>query len=84
MGLGSTGTPLLAPAFQAYPGSDPSLINARPFHVQSQKEKMNHALQFLNTVKNAFSDQPYSYSQFLDIMKEFKNQRFTLFIFNFN
>lgn len=51
--------------------------------IQPQNEKMNLALEFLEQVKQVYHDQPYVYSQFLDIMKEFKNQRYCCSISTF-
>ena len=43
---------------------------------QQQQAKFESALDFLDQVKVKFSDQPEVYTQFLEIMKEFKSRRF--------
>lgn len=38
--------------------------------------KVDDALWYLDQVKAQFGDQPHVYNNFLDIMKEFKSQRY--------
>lgn len=42
---------------------------------QIQRLKVEDALSYLDMVKFKFGDQPQVYNDFLDIMKEFKSQR---------
>lgn len=47
-----------------------------------QRLKVEDALNYLDRVKNQFALQPQVYNQFLDIMKEFKSQRYNSFFFH--
>jgi len=46
----------------------------------NQRVKFNTALEFLERVKNVFQHQPPVYNNFLDIMKDFKNQSYALIL----
>lgn len=46
---------------------------------QIQRLKVEDALSYLDMVKFKFGDQPQVYNDFLDIMKEFKSQRWLAF-----
>ena len=43
---------------------------------QFQRLKVEDALSYLDQVKYKFGNQPQVYNDFLDIMKEFKSQRY--------
>lgn len=45
---------------------------------QFQRLKVEDALSYLDQVKYKFGNQPQVYNDFLDIMKEFKSQRYIL------
>jgi len=45
---------------------------------QRLRLKLNTALEFLERVKDTFQHQPTVYNNFLDIMKDFKNQSYVL------
>lgn len=47
-------------------------------HQQFQRLKVEDALSYLDQVKFKFGNQPQVYNDFLDIMKEFKSQRYKL------
>lgn len=51
--------------------------------IGNRQLNVKDALSYLDQVKMQFSEQPEVYNQFLDIMKEFKSQRFffNLFIY---
>lgn len=54
-----------------------SIVNSSVVVPQHQQnEKMDMALEFLEQVKSAYESRPHVYMQFLDIMKDFKNQRY--------
>lgn len=67
-----------------------NLNNKNPIEKQPQGEEFNHAIQYLNKIKNRYSDDANTYKQFLDILQAYqKEQRhlqdvssflFTLFI----
>lgn len=46
---------------------------------QFQRLKVEDALSYLDQVKYKFGNQPQVYNDFLDIMKEFKSQRYSFF-----
>jgi hypothetical protein len=50
---------------------------------QFQRLKVEDALSYLDQVKYKFGNQPQVYNDFLDIMKEFKSQRYVLLLFSF-
>ena len=56
---------------QGGPGANPAASS------QSQRLKVEDALSYLDQVKLQFGNQPQVYNDFLDIMKEFKSQRYT-------
>ena len=47
---------------------------------QFQRLKVEDALSYLDQVKYKFGNQPQVYNDFLDIMKEFKSQRYWFFL----
>lgn len=47
---------------------------------RSGNMRFESALDFLDQVKMQFQDNPVIYNQFLDVMKEFKNQKYFHFI----
>jgi paired amphipathic helix protein Sin3a len=55
-----------------------------PIAAGSGERQLNvtDALGYLDTVKSKFYDQPEVYSKFLDIMKDFKNQAYALYLFS--
>ncbi|KAG6829244.1 hypothetical protein H0H87_012148 [Tephrocybe sp. NHM501043] len=67
------------------PGAGPSTLSERPPPADAQTSyptttldrplNVTDALSYLDAVKVQFSDQPTVYNQFLDIMKEFKNEK---------
>ncbi|MDP2436396.1 MAG: hypothetical protein Q8P67_11670 [archaeon] len=50
-------------------------IPSRLANGNQQGVKIENALDFLDRVKSTFHDRPLVYSQFLDIMKDFKAQK---------
>ena len=56
---------------QGGPGANPAASS------QFQRLKVEDALSYLDQVKLQFGNQPQVYNDFLDIMKEFKSQRYT-------
>ena len=53
------------------------------FGVPSQKLTTNDALSYLKDVKEMFQDQKEKYDMFLEVMKDFKAQRYTLHLRGF-
>lgn len=59
------------------PGQPPSQpAGGQPPQQQYQRLKVEDALSYLDQVKLQFGSQPQVYNDFLDIMKEFKSQRY--------
>jgi paired amphipathic helix protein Sin3a len=50
---------------------------------QFQRLKVEDALSYLDQVKYKFGNQPQVYNDFLDIMKEFKSQRYVFIYYCF-
>jgi paired amphipathic helix protein Sin3a len=48
---------------------------------QFQRLKVEDALSYLDQVKYKFGNQPQVYNDFLDIMKEFKSQRYVIILY---
>jgi paired amphipathic helix protein Sin3a len=46
---------------------------SRAQEIEQQKLKVEDALNYLDSVKARFAEQPNTYNRFLDIMKEFKS-----------
>lgn len=63
-------TPPIVPV-QGGPGANTAASS------QFQRLKVEDALSYLDQVKLQFGNQPQVYNDFLDIMKEFKSQRYT-------
>lgn len=71
---GQLGYGMIAPNPQIPIIDGSSFPNSAMIAPQHQNEKMDMALEFLEKVKSVYEDQPNVYMQFLDIMKDFKNQ----------
>ncbi|PIO58467.1 hypothetical protein TELCIR_20097, partial [Teladorsagia circumcincta] len=68
-------------------GSGSSLYDQYDINAHGMNQnrvKVEDALSYLDQVKTQFADQPNVYTQFLDIMKDFKSQAYVFAHFVFN
>lgn len=66
---------LPGPAQSPHRRSGSHLMDLNQSYGADRPLNVTDALSYLDAVKNKFSDQPDVYNQFLDIMKEFKNEQ---------